>query len=383
MKIVVFGGAGAMGAKAVETLASMPEFTEIVVADLDVDQAKAVADAAGEHVRADRVDALSADLSVILDGAWGVLSTLGPFTRFGKIILTAAITAGCHFVDIMDDWEPTLEAFELDSAAREAGVTALIGMGASPGVSNLLAARAVTYLDEVTEIVTGWPIQTIAPISITPDRPNAATVHFVIQASGSIRVTRDGKLQDVTPREVIDLEYPGYGLVSARSLGHPEAVTLRRTYTTLQSSLNVMTGHPWFFDRVDSIMERVDNRALTHIAAAAEIEATLDESRTALADPRDPHGPGLWTWAKGIKDGQLHAVGAQLTRFPRGGMAGSTSIPAAIGLQLIARGAVTDRGVVTAEAAIDADTFFSEFDAYCNAPDPLTPLVQITNARIV
>lgn len=71
MKIVVFGGAGAMGAKAVETLASMPEFTEIVVADLDVDQAKAVADAAGEHVRADRVDALSADLSVILDGAWG------------------------------------------------------------------------------------------------------------------------------------------------------------------------------------------------------------------------------------------------------------------------------------------------------------------------
>ena len=64
-------------------------------------------------------------------------------------------------------------------------------------------------------------------------------------------------------------------------------------------------------------------------------------------------------------------------------MAGSTSIPAAIGLQLIARGAVTDRGVVTAEAAIDADTFFSEFDAYCNAPDPLTPLVQITNARIV
>ena len=46
----------------------------------------------------------------------------------------------------------------LDAEARAAGVTAVIGMGASPGVTNLLAARAVAPLDRVDDLFTGCRI---------------------------------------------------------------------------------------------------------------------------------------------------------------------------------------------------------------------------------
>ena len=63
-------------------------------------------------------------------------------------MLSAAIASGCHYIDICDDWEPTIEMMGLDQDARLNDVLAIIGMGASPGISNLLAClvcEAVSY----------------------------------------------------------------------------------------------------------------------------------------------------------------------------------------------------------------------------------------------
>ncbi|MBW2087346.1 MAG: saccharopine dehydrogenase, partial [Deltaproteobacteria bacterium] len=57
--------------------------------------------------------------------------------------------ARCHYIDINDDWEPTLDMLKLDEEARQAGITAIIGMGASPGVSNLLAVKAMSLFDTI------------------------------------------------------------------------------------------------------------------------------------------------------------------------------------------------------------------------------------------
>ena len=42
-----------------------------------------------------------------------VMNTVGPFFRFGVPILTAAIDAGTDYIDVCDDWEPTLEMLAL------------------------------------------------------------------------------------------------------------------------------------------------------------------------------------------------------------------------------------------------------------------------------
>jgi short subunit dehydrogenase-like uncharacterized protein len=41
-----------------------------------------------------------------------VLNCVGPFYRFGPPVLTAAIKAGVSYLDVCDDWEPTLDMLE-------------------------------------------------------------------------------------------------------------------------------------------------------------------------------------------------------------------------------------------------------------------------------
>lgn len=59
---------------------------------------------------------------------------------------------GCHVVSVADDLAETRALLELDATARLAGVTLVVGAGASPGLSGLIAADLVARLDEADEI---------------------------------------------------------------------------------------------------------------------------------------------------------------------------------------------------------------------------------------
>ena len=85
-----------------------------------------------------------------------VINTIGPFYKFGNIILKAAIQAKKPYVDICDDWKPTLEMLDLKDDAIDGGITAIIGMGSSPGISNLMSVLACSEFDMVDEIITAW-----------------------------------------------------------------------------------------------------------------------------------------------------------------------------------------------------------------------------------
>jgi len=144
----------------VATALRYPFIAQIIIADRDRERAAAFAGACGPKASAVSLDAEDEDaLRQLLRRADVVLNTAGPFYRFGIKVLRAAIEAGCHYLDINDDWEPTLEMLEMDERARRAGVTAVVGMGASPGISNLLAAKAMRRLDRVDAVYTGWSLE--------------------------------------------------------------------------------------------------------------------------------------------------------------------------------------------------------------------------------
>ena len=150
-RVVVLGGAGGMGRVAVATAAAFGDIGELVVSDLDLSAAELVvsefAPMAKTRMRASSVDVRDdRALVALLSQADVVLNTTGPFFLLGVPVLRAAIEAGCHYIDICDDWEPTLDMLELDGEARSRGVLAVIGMGASPGLSNLLARIACERL---------------------------------------------------------------------------------------------------------------------------------------------------------------------------------------------------------------------------------------------
>jgi saccharopine dehydrogenase-like NADP-dependent oxidoreductase len=118
MRVVVLGGAGGMARPAIERAGRLDGIDEVVVADLDGDRAAAVAAAVGGPTRWEVVDATDgAGLTALLDPADVVMNFVGPYYRFGVGPLRAAVDAGCHYLDVCDDWEPTLELLDLSPAA--------------------------------------------------------------------------------------------------------------------------------------------------------------------------------------------------------------------------------------------------------------------------
>ena len=142
-------------------------------------------------------------------------------------MLTAAIASGCHYIDICDDWEPTIEMMGLDQDAQLNDVLAIIGMGASPGISNLLARLVCEELETVEDLFTVWPVDAgergdaIEKAVQENKGTSGAIIHWMQQISGEIDLIENGKQVSRPPMQAIELQYPGLGSGSGYTVGHP------------------------------------------------------------------------------------------------------------------------------------------------------------------
>lgn len=358
--ITVVGGPGAMGRHAVRQVVGLENVATIVLADIDLEKAERFAAEIGPRATAAHLDARDTQrLDELFSQTDIVVNVMGPFAVFGKAILQAAIRNGCHYIDIDDDWEATVEAFELDAEAKAAGVTALIGMGMSPGVTNLLAVVAAGELDSVARIYTGWSLSGTGSVhepEYDSSGGTAAVAHWILQCSGQVEAWRNGKRTMVTPLEARSIDFPNVGIQKVYSVGHPEPVTLPRKFPGLQESLNLMSGPDWMFDAVREIAAKFDTGTISldeAVAAVGRIERPKDPAAT----PREQL-PGGWALAEGTKDGQPARASAHLSAHPPFKMGGSTGYPLAVGIGMLIDGLVTETGVVTPEEVIDPAAFF-------------------------
>ena len=128
MKILAIGGCGSMGRYAMRAIQNYSAIEEIVIADINKETAEVFADSLNHKVSAIRLDVNDASA---LKQAMGhiniVVNTCGPYFKFGAPILSAAISSGCNYIDICDDWEPTIDMMKIDAKAKSAGGSATIG----------------------------------------------------------------------------------------------------------------------------------------------------------------------------------------------------------------------------------------------------------------
>ncbi|MET8544511.1 saccharopine dehydrogenase NADP-binding domain-containing protein [Kitasatospora sp. NPDC004799] len=385
MRLLALGGAGAMGRVAARVAAALPGVHELVVADRDLDAARrtaaALAAGAPVPVRAARVDVTDgAGLHAALAEADAVLNTVGPYYRYGLDVLRAAIRTGTHYLDICDDWEPTAAMLELDGEARAAGVRAVLGTGASPGVSNLLAARAAARLDTLTDLYTAWPVdvgpEAGSPPADTPPRdpggaPSAAAVHWMQQISGTVAAVEGGRLVRRPPLRPVVLDLPGGHRGTAYTVGHPEPVTLHRSLRPGGDAADLMVVRAGTAAYLDVLRDDLDAGRLTNETAAADLDRpTVRRTLRAAARAARFRGPGtlppFFAAATGIRDGRPAAVLVHL----RGAdglladMAEATGVPAGLGLAQVLDGTVGP-GVHPPEAVIDGGRFFAELAREC------------------
>lgn len=391
MKVVALG-AGEVGRWAARAVLLDDRVEDLIVVDRSAESAQETAASLGSRARPATVDVLDASrLEAVLRGSDVVMNMVGPFYRFGVPVLRAAIQAGCNYLDICDDWEPTIEMLGLDAEARAAGVTAVIGLGASPGLSNLLAVKAIRALDAAESVLTVWSLDSAVPEptskgSATRRRePGAATIHGIHQLTGRIRAFEQGQEVSRRPLRRIEVDYPGIGRRNAWTIGHPEAVTLPRVFPHLRRSTNAMFSQRSTIALMKGLMALVDFHLVSVERVARWIEG-LEWVRTpdSLISPAKSGSasrddlPPLFALAMGKSRGEPARAAVALTAAPPGGMGGITGIPLALAVSLLADGALKRSGVFPPEAIIKPDALLEKLLPFCEprlaTPDDLALL---------
>jgi saccharopine dehydrogenase-like NADP-dependent oxidoreductase len=353
-----------MGRHAAAAATTLAGVGKVLIADRDLTSAARVASACGPRAEARELDVTDADsLRAMLREADVVLNTVGPYFRFGPPVLGTAIEAGCDYLDLCDDPEPTVAMLEMSAQAERAGVRAVIGMGASPGVVNLLAVVAMGELDDVHRVVTGWNGEGATP---EPGSGPAAIEHGIAQATGAIPVVREGQLRPERPLRRVALDYPGLGRRRARTFGHPEPVTLHRTFD-LAESVNVTHGRLRFVAPLLALARLCDRGLLSTRRAVATVEwaerRLPSPSLGALASNR--RLPPLFALAEGERGGAPASVGVALTALPGQGMGAVTGVPLAVAAGCLLSDSRMAPGVHPPESALDPDGFFDALAPHC------------------
>jgi len=152
MHIIVLGGAGAMGRVAVQTLTEFDDVERITIADYNEERAHEIAAALNSSkIEVKQIDVNNAErLGRLLRDANVVLSAVDYV--FNLPVLKACIQEKVHYADLGGLFHMTRKLMDLTAEAEAAGITALLGMGGTPGITNLLARAAVDQLDHVESI---------------------------------------------------------------------------------------------------------------------------------------------------------------------------------------------------------------------------------------
>ncbi len=152
MHIIVLGGAGAMGRVAVRTLIEYEDVDQVTIADYNEERAREVASSfVSSKIQVRQIDVTNEErLDQLLRGADVVLNAVDYV--FNLLVLKACIRERVHYADLGGLFHMTRKMLELQDEAEAAGITAIAGIGGTPGITNMLARLAVDQLDSVEAI---------------------------------------------------------------------------------------------------------------------------------------------------------------------------------------------------------------------------------------
>ena len=373
MRVLALGGAGEFGRHAVRILASSNLVSEIAIGGRNLEAAQSCAKDIGEKARAVPIDLSDRDKLVALARACDlVVNTAGPEWETVLKVLEATIAAGTNYCDIGGDGPTTEAALELDSAAKAEGVTALLGIGACPGVASLMMVHAARQLDKIEE-VRSCGFFPASAFGITRDtvRSYRETRHlpagwqmFMKWGTPPFHAYRGGGLVSIENKtEETKTTIPGNGEIPAVLVGGPEVVTIPRS---IPDVIDVCTLVSWFPFHLNGIYAELGGRVA---------KGEFNESQAALAfldlivaeqDQWQPVPNGFprygirWAQAVGTKDGSRTSYSC----WPTSGWYGWRNNPTPVALVLAAfkilGGEITARGVLTPESCLDPLPFIKE-----------------------
>ena len=359
LRAAVLGAGGTIAPAIVRDLAESEEISDLLLLDLDGARASSVAREQGGAVggvspsgapravaRPLEVDARDTEaLGEALAGSDLLVNSAS--YRVNLEAMRACLEAGCHYLDLGGLYWMTERQLELHDEFRERGLLALLGMGSSPGKTNVMAEQAVRELGEgpsrVDVIAAGRDL----------DPPQGFSVPYALrtlidEVTMAPITVRDGKPREVEP------------LTPGGSVRLPEPIGAADTIQTLHSELRTFpesfgcTEASFRLSLAPKLLER-----LRELAAAPDEEVER-AAREAL--PPSGHTVSVHV-VEAEASGRVVRVTAVTNPMKQWGLGGgivSTAAPAAAAARLLARGRLQARGALPPERCVHPDDLFPE-----------------------
>ena len=355
-----------MGSEATRDLSAHSDFEEIVVGDIDVPKAQAWCDQLGDkRLRAMAVDVKDKAALIRTFADYDVVLNCTSYA-FGLTITEAAIEARKPLLDLGGLYN-TPKQLAMTEQAEKAGVTIVLGMGATPGVTNLMAKAGSTHMDKVDEIHIAFATyRSIAPspglLSTVLDEFSPDTTRFYFESGEFVKVP------PFEGEKVVHFD-PPIGPVKTWFVPHSETHTLPRFIPGVRRVDVRGTWRPEIMSALKNYCEvgllSTEPRDVAgHQIAPKEILRSLF-----LANGEWP-GEGEWAFLLNVEvvgskgDSTVTATynlsHPPTSRWGREATGKVTGIPAAIGAQRLAKGEVLRQGVLGPEAAFEPWPFFAD-----------------------
>lgn len=363
-RVTVLGGCGVVGSIAAETLASSGVFSEVLIADINIAQANRVVERLGQgNVSAIEFDAASPhSIRNAIAGSLVVLNCVGPYYKYGPIILKEVIESKINYVDVCDDLDATEKLLDMDGNARKAGISALIGMGSSPGIANLLVKFCADSLLDQVEVVDIYHAHGGEKV----EGP-AVVKHRIHSMKMDIPMFLDSKFTTVKLFEDSgksleeEVEFQDVGTYSVYAYPHPETITLPKFLKGIKRVTNLGLVLPPAYAELIKGMVRLGVTDEEPMEVQGHQIAPLEFAVAFILSQRhrlmreagliEPMGC-LKIVVKGKKNGEKSNYIFSMSSRGQG-MGEGTGVPAALGTILMATGKVKPEGVNPPEGCVD------------------------------
>ena len=213
--VTILGGTGMMGRGIVRDLISdlsIVALKEIRVCDLSRDSL----DRLGQELPDDRITLMqtdvtnAADMAGALAGSDLCINAVPTLLELQMAIFEAALDARVPYMDLGGLGVYTVKQLEWHDRFKAAGLTAILGVGADPGLSNVICRAVADRLDEIDSINLYWAAELVGPENPILVPPYSVSTVLAEYAHPSTQFL-DGRHVECPPmsgRECLDLPEP-------------------------------------------------------------------------------------------------------------------------------------------------------------------------------
>jgi lysine 6-dehydrogenase len=348
LQVALLGAAGTIAPAIVRDLAESEEVSSMVLLDLDEERASAVAEThGGGRATARTVDAADVEaLAAALDGV-DVLVNAASY-RINLSAMQACLTEGCNYLDLGGLYWMTHRQLALSPLFEEARLVAVLGIGSSPGKTNLMAARAVRDLDDRAQTIevaaAGRDFAQLPDDRLRPPYAIQTLLDELTMKPVVIRDSQAGQVAPLSPGGTVDFG-PPIGPAETIFTLHSELATFSESFGCENATFRLSLAEP--------LLERL--KQLAGAGAGAVAAASRD------AAPPSDHTVSVHLVSVTAASGRtVRARAVTEPHFGIGGSVVSTAAPAAAAVRLLARGSVSAVGVHPPERCIDPEEMFAE-----------------------